>query len=71
MPDQKDYLHACLELYSDLTEILYGRRQDIERIENATAKVRSSRQLTYEDIEKILDRGVWNADLSDLTYPTQ
>ena len=42
MPEQKDYLHACLELYSDLTEILYGRRQDIKRIENATAKVRSS-----------------------------
>ena len=63
MPEQKDYLHACLELYSDLTEILYGRRQDIKRIENATAKVRSSRQLTYEDIEKILDRGVWNADM--------
>ena len=63
MPEQKDYLHACLELYSDLTEILYGCRQDIKRIENATAKVRSSRQLTYEDIEKILDRGVWNADM--------
>ena len=71
MSEQKDYLHTCLELYSDLTEILYGRRQDIMRIENATTKVRSSRQLTYEDIEKILDPGVWNAYLSDLTYPTQ
>ena len=63
MPDQKDYLHICLSLYSDLTEILYGRRQDIKRIEEATAKVRSSRRLTYEDLKKILDREIWNADM--------
>ena len=63
MPDQKDYMHICLSLYSDLTEILYGRRQDIKRIEEATAKVRSSRRLTYEDLKKILDREIWNADM--------
>ena len=63
MPAQKDYLHTCLALHSDLTEILYGRRQDIRRIEDATAEIRESRQLTYEDIEKILDRDIWNADM--------
>ena len=63
MPAQKDYLHTCLALHSDLTEILYGRRQDIRRIEDVTAEIRESRQLTYEDIEKILDRDIWNADM--------
>ena len=63
MPAQKDYLHTCLALHSDLTEILYGRRQDIRRIENVTAEIRKSRQLTYENIEKILDRDIWNADM--------
>ena len=61
MPE--DYLHTCLALHSDLTEILYGRRQDIRQIENATANIRENRQLTYEDIERILDRNVWNADM--------
>ena len=63
MPAQKDYLHTCLALHSDLTEILYGRRQDIRRIEDMTAEIRKNHQLTYEDIEKILDRNVWNADM--------
>ena len=63
MPAQKDYLHTCLALHSDLTEILYGRRQDIRRIEDVTAEIRKNRQLTYEDIERILDRNVWNADM--------
>lgn len=63
MPKQKDYLHTCLALHSDLAEILYKRRQDIQRIEKATAQIRSSRRLVYEDIEKILDREIWNADM--------
>lgn len=63
MPAQKDYLHTCRALHSDLMEILYGRRQDIRQIEDATAEIRENRQLTYEDIERILDRNVWNADM--------
>ena len=63
MPAQKGYLHTCLALHSDLMEILYGHRQDIRQIEDATAEVRENRQLAYEDIERILDRNVWNADM--------
>lgn len=63
MPKQKGYLHTCLALHSELTEILYKRRQDIKKIEKATAQIRSSRRLAYEDLKKILDREVWNADM--------
>ena len=37
--------------------------QDLNRIEDATAKVRSSRQLTYDDIEKIRDSTIWDANV--------
>ena len=58
-----DYLQKCCDLHTELTEIRFGRRQDLGDIERAVAHVRSSRQLTYDDIEKIHDSRVWNADL--------
>lgn len=63
MPKQQDYLHTCLALHSDLTDILYGRRQDLKKIEDRISKVRSSRQLTYEDIENMRDPKIWNTDM--------
>lgn len=59
----KDYLQKCCDLHTELTEIRFGRRQDLGDIERAVAHVRSSRQLTYDDIEKIRDSRVWDADL--------
>lgn len=58
-----DYLQRCCELHTELTEIRFGRRQDLDDIERAVAHVRSSRRLTYDDIEKIRDSRVWDADL--------
>lgn len=58
-----DYLYVCHSLHAELTKIRYDRVQDLNRIEDATARVRSSRQLTYDDIEKIRDSAIWNADV--------
>ena len=58
-----DYLQKCCNLHTELTEIRFGRRQDLGDIERAVAHVRSSRQLTYDDIERIKDSRVWDADL--------
>lgn len=58
-----DYLQKCCDLHNELREISFGRRQDLGDIERAVAHVRSSRQLTYDDIEKIRDSRVWDADL--------
>ena len=44
-----DYLHTCLKLHGDLTELLYNKRQDLTAVEQASARIRSSRKLTYED----------------------
>ena len=59
----RDYLHICRDLHARVTEIRYGRAQNLERIEDAAAGVRSSRRLTYDDIEGIRDSEIWNADV--------
>lgn len=58
----RDYLHTCRDLHARVTEIRYGRAQDLTRIEKVVARVRSSRRLTYDDIERIRDSRIWDAD---------
>ena len=58
-----EYLHDCHALHGRVTEILYGHKQDIHMIQDRLAHVRSSRRLTYDDVEKIRDSDVWNADM--------
>ena len=57
-----DYLHYCLALHGELTEIRYGRLQNLFKIEDEIANVRSCRQLTYDDVEAIRNSKTWNAD---------
>ena len=59
----RDYLHICRDLHAQVTEIRYGRAQNLTGIEKAAARIRSNRRLTYDDIEKIRDRQIWNADV--------
>ena len=40
----------------------HGRGQDLFRIEDETDNVQSSCRLTYDDIEKIRNSRIWNAD---------
>ena len=58
-----DYLHRCGELHLEVTKRRFGRRQDLGEIESAVAHVRSSQRLTYDDIERIRDSRIWDADL--------
>ncbi len=58
-----DYLHKCAELHLEVTERRFGRRQDLGEIERAVAHVLSSRRFTYDDIERIRDSRIWDADL--------
>ena len=57
-----DYLHDCLALHGQVTEIRDGRGQDLFRIEDETNDVQSTCRLTYDDIEKIRNSRIWNAD---------
>jgi hypothetical protein len=47
-------------LHGDLTELLYNKRQDLSAVERASARIRSSRRLTYDDIQLIADSPHWN-----------
>ena len=57
-----DYLHDCLALHGQVTEMRDGRMQNLFRIEDETDNVQSSCRLTYDDIEKIRNSRIWNAD---------
>ena len=59
----RDYLHTCAGLHAQLMRIRYGYAHGINRIEGASAGIRSSRRLTYEDINTIRNNDVWNADV--------
>ena len=58
----RDYLYRCRDLHAQVTEIRYGRAQNLAGIEKAVARIRSSRRLTYDDIARIRDDKIWNAD---------
>ena len=57
-----DYLHTCLSLHAKLTEVRYGRKQDLKKVEAETARIQSSRRFTYDDVERIRNGKIWNAD---------
>ena len=57
-----DYLHTCRALHAWVIRIRYGRAQNLERIEDAVAGIRSSRQLACDDIERTRDSEVRDAD---------
>ena len=60
---EHDYLHTCRDYFGPLTKIRYGRVHHLKTIEDAAANIRSSRRLTYDDIETIRNNQVWDADV--------
>ena len=57
-----DYLHKCLGLFGVVSEIRYGRQGDLTKIQSSTAEIRSGARLTYEDLEKIRNSDIWDAN---------
>ena len=58
------YLHRCFRLHGKLRSIYYRKNshQDVGAIEKEMEGVRSSGQLKYEDLERIVNPDVWDAD---------
>ena len=58
------YLHRCFRLHGKLRSIYYRKNlhQDVGAIEKEMEGVRSSGQLNYEDLERIVNPDVWDAD---------
>ena len=59
-----DYLHRCCALHGELQDHYYNRDRSrrLALIEEQLKGVRSSKRLSYEDLEKIRNWEVWNAD---------
>ena len=58
-----DYLHRCYALHGELQNYYYkDRSRRVALIEEQLKGVRSSKRLSYEDLEKIRNSEVWNAD---------
>ena len=59
---EEHYLLRCLREYPDVTEIKYGKRYELHRIEELVAHVRRTGKLTPEDVWKIRDNTFWIYD---------
>lgn len=59
-----DYLHECRRLHPLVTEIRFGKRQDLQKIEADAKEIRGrdGNRLTYEDLEIIRNSEIWDAD---------
>lgn len=55
-----DYRHTCLALHGKVSLQVFGQLQDLKKVEATTRTIRSSRHLTYEDIESIKNQELWN-----------
>ena len=58
-----NYLYRCFRLHGELKRVHYkGSHRDVGEIETEMAGVKSSGRLDYEDLEKMRNTGVWDAD---------
>lgn len=56
-----DYLHECLGFFREFGKRYYGHKEgSIRAIERAAQEIRSRRQFSYEDMECILQRQIWD-----------
>ncbi len=55
----RNYLHACLDAFGEVTEKKYGTPFDYAAIEASVAPFRNRRPLTYEDLRQFESPGNW------------
>lgn len=58
------YLHRCFRLHGNVRSIYYrrSRHEDVGEIEKGLEGVKSSGRLKYEDLERIVNPDVWDAE---------
>ena len=57
------YLHRCLDLFADVTEIRYGKRQRLEEVERNVQNQLADRALLWEVVRTIYDSTDFDADV--------
>ena len=54
------YLGECLNKQREVAKALFKKDQDLRKIEELAADIRLSSNLTYENVRKITDAGLWS-----------
>ena len=60
---RKNYLHRCLHLHGKVTEIRYGKRQDLGKVESLVMCMWAARAPMWEIVEAIHDHDAFDANM--------
>ena len=63
MAKGKDYLHRCLHLHGQVTEIRYGKRQDLGKVESLVMCMWAAQAPMWEIVEAIHDHDAFDANM--------
>ena len=69
--EHPDYLHTCAQRDGELVEPLSGHADNLEAVERAVARAKSSRTLTYSVIEAIVEAPHFGAGKRFWQWPTK
>lgn len=61
MADRQDYLHECLRLHGQVTEIRYGRLQDLAEVERRVLRMWAEQASMWEVVEAIHNAHAFDA----------
>ncbi len=63
MAKRNDYLHRCLRLHGQVTEIRYDKRQDLGKVESLVMRMWAARAPMWEIVEAIHDHDAFDANM--------
>ena len=63
LTDREDYLHSCLRLHGQVTEIRYGKKQDLGSLENRVAHMWAAGDAMWDVIKAIHDDDAFDAGM--------
>ena len=65
LAEREDYLHGCLRLRGQVTEIRYGKRQDLGavEVESCVARMRDVQASMWNIVEAIHDHDAFDVNM--------
>ena len=63
LAEREDYLHGCLRLRGQVTEIRYGKRQDLGAVESCIARMRAVQAPMWDIVEAIHDHDAFDVNM--------
>ena len=63
LAEREDYLHGCLRLHGQVTEIRYGKRQDLGEVESCVARMWAEQAPMWDIVEAIHDHEAFDVNM--------